>query len=310
MEWLNHRLNKDSRNGTFFFFFNKTLALGNWDESSTMIDTPGEKLKSVMEDSCIVKRTGTNATAREFILDEIRDLQCATSSSELFVIATRFPIRLENWFGPQYVDPLLAWHFCRFLDFTNNYNDRWKRKRAWDGRWRDEKIFEISIQFEFSMFGVGFGIDGYWLDICSLWNNGILNAYYRGILFWGGKRFNFFTFDFCIDGIRLMYSFLFLFFSIEGKFKKKFIPTKCYCGILLEENRKISLELIFDILVTTLGMDSNWYLFFPFLYFFIFSRQNINRFYRRSIPPSSNFHPNDDLSNYLKILAKQLSKEL
>lgn len=131
------------------------------------------------------------------------------------------PNRLENWFGPQYVDPLLAWHFCRFLDFTNNYNDRWKRKRAWDGRWRDEKIFEISIQFEFSMFGVGFGIDGYWLDICSLWNNGILNAYYRGILFWGGKRFNFFTFDFCIDGIRLMYSFLFLFFSIEGKFKKK-----------------------------------------------------------------------------------------
>lgn len=91
----------------------------------------------------------------------------------------------------------------------------------------------------------------------ALWNNGILNAYYRGILFWGGKRFNFFTFDFCIDGIRLMYSFLFLFFSIEGKFKKKFIPTKCYCGILLEENRKISLELIFDILVTTLGMDSN-----------------------------------------------------
>lgn len=205
----------------FFFFFNKTLALGNWDESSTMIDTPGEKLKSMMEDSCIVKRTGTNATAREFILDEIRDLQCATSSSELFVIATRFPNRLENWFGPQYVDPLLAWHFCRFLDFTNNYNDRWKRKRAWDGRWRDEKIFEISIQFEFSMFGVGFGIDGYWLDICSLWNNGILNAYYRGILFWGGKRFNFFTFDFCIDGIRLMYSFLLLFFSIEGKFKKK-----------------------------------------------------------------------------------------
>lgn len=27
-------------------------------------------------------------------------------------------------------------------------------------------------------------------------------------------------------------------------------------------------------------------------------------------PPSLNFHPNDDLSNYLKILAKQLSKKL
>lgn len=39
--------------------------------------------------------------------------------------------------------------------------------------------------------------------------------------FYFGKRFNFFTFDFCIDGIRLMYSFLLLFFSIEGKFKKK-----------------------------------------------------------------------------------------
>lgn len=146
--------NKDSRNGTFFFFFNKTLARSNWDESSTMIDTPGEKLKSMMEDSCIVKRTGTNATGREFILDEIRDLQCETSSSELFVIATRFSNRLENWFGPQYVDacPLLAWHFCRFLDFTNNYNDRWKRKRAWDGCWKDGKKFEISIQFEFDVW--------------------------------------------------------------------------------------------------------------------------------------------------------------
>lgn len=144
----NYRLNKDSRNGTFFFF-NKTLALGNWDESSTMIDTRGEKLKSMMEDSCIVKRTGTNATAREFILDEIRDLQCATSSSELFVIATRFSNRLENWFGPQYrMDPLLAWHFCRFLDFTNNYNDTvGKGKERWVCVcWRDgEKIFEISV---------------------------------------------------------------------------------------------------------------------------------------------------------------------
>lgn len=137
----NYRLNKDSRNGTFFFF-NKTLALGNWDESSTMIDTPGEKLKSMMEDSCIVKRTGTNATAREFILGEIRDLQCATSSSQLFVIATRFSNRLENWFGPQYrMDPLLAWHFCRFLDFTNNYNDTvGKGKERWvDVRWRERR---------------------------------------------------------------------------------------------------------------------------------------------------------------------------
>lgn len=126
----------------FLFFFNKILALGNWDESSTMIDTPGEKLKSMMEDSCIVKRTGTNATAREFILDEIRDLQCATSSSELFVIATRFSNRLENWFGPQYrMDPLLAWHFCRFLDFTNNYNDTvGKGKERWvDVRWRERR---------------------------------------------------------------------------------------------------------------------------------------------------------------------------
>lgn len=111
VEWLNYRLNEGSRNGTFFFsffFVNKTLARNNWDESSTMIDTPGEKLKSMMEDSCIVKRTGTNATAREFILDEIRDLQCATPSSELFVIATRFSNRLENWFDPQYVDACLV----------------------------------------------------------------------------------------------------------------------------------------------------------------------------------------------------------
>lgn len=98
-----------------------------------MIDSPGEKLKSMMEDSCIVKRTGTNATAREFILDEIRDLQCATPSSELFVIATRFSNRLENWFGPQYVDAcLVIRHFRRFLDFTNNYNDRAKRA-CWGG---------------------------------------------------------------------------------------------------------------------------------------------------------------------------------
>lgn len=80
---------------------------------------------------------------------------------------------------------LLAWHFRRFLDFTNNYNNRAKRA-CWGGSWRDEKKFEISIQFEF---------DGYWLDICSLWNNGILNVYYCAVLFWDGKRFNF-MFDF------------------------------------------------------------------------------------------------------------------
>lgn len=78
---------------------NGRIKTNGWELSNSV----NEKLKSTMEGrrqcerTCVYTRigtcrgTGTNVTAAEFIRDELRefcDLQCATSSLQLFIIDT------------------------------------------------------------------------------------------------------------------------------------------------------------------------------------------------------------------------------